>query len=277
MIIVILILLGLCFGSFVNALVFRLHMQAKKKSKIKNQRSKYSILRGRSLCPNCKHTLAWYDLLPVISWVSLKGKCRYCKKPISWQYPAVELATAGIFVLSYIYWPKPLEGLETVIFGLWLATLVGLIALIVYDLRWMLLPNKIIFVLYGFAAAMVLVRVIQEQSASPIANAATGILVGGGIFYLLFQVSDGRWIGGGDVKLGFLLGALVGLPLQAMLLLFIASFLGCLVAVPLMATGKAKRTTRIPFGPFLIVAGIIVMLFGQLITDWYIDTLTLSA
>lgn len=272
MIIAILVVIGLCFGSFVNALVWRMHKQTEVKGRKVSER--YSVSRGRSMCVHCSHRLHALDLLPIFSWLALRGKCRYCKKPISWQYPLVELLTAILFVLSYVYWPQAVEGLEIVRLGIWLACITGFMALIVYDLRWMLLPNKIIFALYGFAGLDVLVRLVQERSLEPLAGTVFGVLVGGGIFYVLFQISEGRWIGGGDVKLGFLLGALVGTPMQATLVLFIASLVGCFVAIPLLATGNVARNTRIPFGPFLIAAGIIVMLFGTSITAWYLDALT---
>src|SRR5690606_19684146 len=103
-----LVILGLCLGSFVNALVFRLHMQMKASEKHRGkkvQKAKLSIVSGRSMCVHCHHELAWYDLIPVLSWLTLGGKCRYCHKPIAWQYPLVELATAALFALSYVYWP----------------------------------------------------------------------------------------------------------------------------------------------------------------------------
>ena len=272
MIIAILVLLGLCFGSFVNALVWRMHQQNKlDKSSKQNASSKYSIVHGRSMCTHCGHELHAKDLLPVISWLTLGGKCRYCGKQIHWQYPAVELVTAAQFVVSYVMWPEGLEGIEIGVFGLWLVAMVGFMALIVYDLRWMLLPNKIVFPLYGAGGAVVALRIIQEASVTPLLSAIGGVLVGGGIFYALFQVSKGRWIGGGDVKLGFLLGALVGSPVLALFMLFVASTLGTLFAVPLMATKKAHRGTRIPFGPFLIIATIITVLAGQSIIDWYLE------
>lgn len=271
MIIVGLIALGLCFGSFVNALVFRLHWQSEKGAKSKEQRTKYSVLEGRSMCPNCKHTLTWYDLVPVVSWALLQGKCRYCQKPISWQYPIVELSVAALFIISYIFWPAPLQGWEVAQSVLWLVCLVGFVALIVYDLRWMLLPNKIIFPLYGVAFLFIVAKIVQTPDLGSLLTTIWGIAVGGGIFYLLFQLSDGRWIGGGDVKLGFLLGALVGGPMIALLMLFIASALGSIVSAPLLVSRKISRHARIPFGPFLIAGAIITELFGQRLIDWYIN------
>ncbi len=271
MIIVTLILLGLCFGSFVNALVWRLQQQSLSPKKRKASKEDLSISKGRSMCVNCGHTLHAVDLLPVVSWVFLRGKCRYCKQAISWQYPLVELVTAIIFVISYIYWPRELQGLEIAAFGAWLAAVIGFMALIVYDVRWMLLPNKIIFPLYGVAAAYTLARSLAEASTQPILSAILGVAVGGGLFYVLFQISDGTWIGGGDVKLGFMLGAILGSPLLAALMLFGSSLLGTVYAGGLGIAGKMSPKSRIPFGPFLIIATIIVMLFGQAIIDWYLS------
>lgn len=276
-----LIVFGLCFGSFVNALVWRVHKQAEQddnssqSSKKPKTNCSYSISRGRSMCVHCKHLLAWYDLLPVVSWVSLKGKCRYCKKPISWQYPVVEILTAVLFVFSYCFWPLPLDSFASWLhFGTWLALLVGFVALIVYDIRWMLLPNRIVFPLYALAAFSVLLEATLTSNFHLLTSSAWGVLVGGGIFYILFQLSEGRWIGGGDVKLGFMLGGIVGGPVQAMLMLFVASLLGTLASLPLLATKRIKRQARIPFGPFLIVATIIVELFGHKLTEWYIQQIT---
>lgn len=270
MIIVLLAVLGLCLGSFANALVWRIYQQDK--AKTAKQKKKYSISTGRSMCVHCSHQLSQLDLVPVFGWLLLQGKCRYCKKPISWQYPAVELVTALLFVTSYIAWNNPIAGWEIASFGLWLVCLVGFAALIVYDIRWMLLPNRIIFPLYGVAAFFVGSRMLAEQSLQPFVTACIGVLIGGGIFYLLFQISKGKWIGGGDVKLGFLLGALVGGPQNALLLLFLASVLGTVLIVLLMGAHKVTRNTRIPFGPFLIAGAIIAQLAGHDLVNWYIDT-----
>lgn len=269
MIILILGVLGICLGSFVNAFVWRLHQQSLPSKKQKHNPSDLSISKGRSMCVNCGHTLGAKDLVPVLSWLSLKGKCRYCKKPISWQYPLVELSTAILFIISYIFWPHQFTGAEIGVFGLWLVSLLAFMSLIVYDLRWMLLPNKIVFPMYGVAVIFVGLRIIAEQSWHPLVAGLLGAAIGGGIFYVLFQFSKGSWIGGGDVKLGFFLGALIGGPLNAFLLLFLASLLGTLISVPLIMLGRAQKQTRIPFGPFLIIAAIIIQLFGADIVDAY--------
>ncbi len=270
MIIAVLIILGLCFGSFVNALVWRLHEQDKPKKKRAASDDDLSIVKGRSMCPHCKHTLAASDLLPLFSWLFLGGKCRYCRKPIGWQYPLVEAATAVLFVASYLWWPQGFDNRGIFELAIWLVALVAFMALIVYDLRWMLLPNKIVFPLTGLAIFKVFgVAILFGGGVHSILNALFGLLIAGGIFYVLFQVSDGKWIGGGDVKLGFALGLLLGGPTLAMLMLFVASLLGTLVALPGLLAKRLKRTSVLPFGPFLILGTMITMLFGTALITWY--------
>src|SRR5688500_7441747 len=114
---------GLCFGSFVSALVWRLHQQTAKKKLSAKQRQALSIVRGRSMCSPCRHELAWFDLLPLVSWLALKGRCRYCGKPIE-DSPWVEVLMAGLFVGSYLTWPHGFDGKGMVLFGFWLVFLV---------------------------------------------------------------------------------------------------------------------------------------------------------
>lgn len=266
MFVAIIFVLGLCLGSFVNALVWRIHKQ----SKLKKPSKKYSIATGRSMCVSCGHVLSQRDLVPVFSWLVLRGKCRYCKKPISYQYPLVEAITGLLFVVSYLFWPYSINGSEYFVFSTWLICLTGLVALFIYDLKWMILPNKIIFPLYGFAAIYVGLSIFRTSEYFDLIQAFVSIIVGGGIFYALFVVSKGKWIGGGDVKLGFLLGALVLKPDLAFLMLFIASLVGCLIILPAYLNKKVSRATKIPFGPFLIAGCFFTILFGQQMLDWYL-------
>lgn len=264
-------MLGLCMGSFVNALVYRLRLHETNPKLSK----KYSILKGRSICPDCKHGLAAKDLIPLISWLMLKGKCRYCKKPISAQYPLIEAATAAVFVISYIFWSGELTGANILAFIVWLGISVGLIALAVYDIRWMILPNKIIFPLFILVAGNILIQSVLSSDYDLVISSLWGVLIGGGIFYVLFQISGGRWIGGGDVKLGFLLGSITGGPVFAFLMLFIASLLGSIFSVPLILKTRLGARTKIAFGPFLILSAMIVTLFGEKIIDLYNNLLML--
>lgn len=278
--IVILVTLGLCLGSFVNAFVWRLRQQSAvashrspAKKKIHNSgltTQDLSVLKGRSMCPHCKHTLGWHDLLPVVSWLSLGGRCRYCRRPISWQYPIIELLTATLFVVSYISFPHETSGVVGIaLFGLWLVLLVGFMALIVYDIRWFLLPDRIVFPLMGIAGVHAL---LVLSNASHILEASfqhgLSLLFSAGFFLVLYVVSRGAWIGYGDVKLAVVIGLVLGKPELALLMLFIASLLGSFVAIPMLITGKANKSTKLPFGPFLLIGTITVYIFGTAIISW---------
>jgi prepilin signal peptidase PulO-like enzyme (type II secretory pathway) len=273
MIIAVVGLFGLIFGSFVNAFVWRLHETEElvgRKGKAATERRKaLSITKGRSMCTHCGHELAAKDLVPVLSWVSLGGKCRYCKAPISWQYPLVELATAALFVLSYAVWPYALHGVGVFQFVCWLGFLVAFMALAIYDLRWFILPDRIVYPLIILALADVLVTAIWGHAVGSLWRPLAGAAIIFGLFYGLLQVSGGKWIGGGDVKLAVVLGLLAGSPVKAFLLIFISSLLGTIVSIPILARGKAGLKIQIPFGPYLLAATVIVMLYGDSMVTWY--------
>lgn len=255
---IMLILLGLCFGDFLTAFVERLH-------------DGRDWVKGHSECESCHHRLNYLDMLPVVGWLLVGGKCRYCKKPIARHYPLIEIATAALFVLSYVAWPHGFKAAGLTQFVVWLVVIIGAMALIVYDLRWMILPNKILYPLIVLAIIGVVAQAtVFHGGANTIREAVLGIVAAGGVFFVLFQLSAGRWIGGGDVKLGILIGLLIGGPLKSLLVIFIASILGTVVALPLLATKRLKRNSHMPFGPFLLMGMVVVMLYGQQIVDWYL-------
>jgi prepilin signal peptidase PulO-like enzyme (type II secretory pathway) len=256
MIVFALILLGLCFGSFVNALVWRL-------------RKKRDWVKERSECLQCHHPLAAKDLVPVLSWLYLRGKCRYCKKPIP-DSPFVELTMPVLFVGSYLFWPDVLHGVATFNFVLWLVFLVGFLALAVYDLKWFLLPDVIVWPLVALAVVRVAADwLVFGGSWQAAASSAFGALTISGLFLTLYVVSKGTWIGFGDVKLALALGLLAGGVVPALLVLFIASLLGMVASLPLVLTGKAGRKSHLPFGPLLIAGLVVVVLFGDKLVGWY--------
>jgi leader peptidase (prepilin peptidase)/N-methyltransferase len=178
--------------------------------------------------------------------------------------------TPALFVVSYVFWPAPLQGAGLVSFVFWLVFVVGFVALFIYDLRWQRLP-------YGIAIPMAALALIQaviiaaffEKSLMAFVGPLLGAIVIGGLFFLLYAWSKGQWIGDGDIPLGILLGLLAGGVSNALLLIFVASFIGTLIAVPLLVTGKATRSSHLPFGPFLILGGVVVVLFGHQIIHWY--------
>lgn len=279
MVIALLIVTGLCLGSFVNALIWRIHEQSTETGK-KRPNKKYltqlSISRGRSMCTHCHHELSLVDLIPVLSWLMLRGKCRYCGKPIA-DSPIVELSVATLFVASYALWTVPITGLQVPVFICWLLLIVGLVALAVYDLRWLLLPNRILYPLFIIALVQALCVILAATNPiSALINVVLSVVVGGGLFYILFQISGGRWIGGGDVKLGWLLGLIMATPERSVLMIFLAAFAGSVVSIPLIVRGRLNRKDVIPFGPFLILAAILVQFFGGDILSWYQHTLLLT-
>jgi len=271
--------LGLIFGSFCNAVIWRLHEQQERSAskKRKSDHRDLSIVTGRSICTHCGHVLSAWDLIPVVSYIWLRGKCRYCHKRIE-DTPLPEILLPLLFAGSYIWWPYGFGAstidFSKIMFGIWLLALVGFVILALYDLRWYLLPDRVVFPVIGLAGLSVLVQLLFSQDKlTVLATAAWGILLTAGLFYALYMVSKGTWIGFGDVKLAIALGLFVGGPVNALLLIFIASLSGSLAAIPLLVQGKPVHTTRIPFGPFLLLSTVLVMLFGSALSTWYMSLL----
>lgn len=284
-----LVLLGLVLGSFINALVWRFHEQDEvndelfdlrerqqaKRTAVRDKRMKQledrlaalSMSKGRSMCSSCSHPLAPKDLVPLFSWLWLGGKCRYCKQPIP-DTPWLEAGLPLVFVVSYFAWPMELQGYGLLAFCFWLVSATALAALLVYDLRWFLLPDRIVWPLVGLMTVQVLLHAaVFDGGTAAIGNAFWGIATASGFFWFLYLVSRGRWIGFGDVKLGIALGMMVGGPLLGIMVVFLASLLGSLASLPLLFRKKLKADSAIPFGPFLIVATFILVLFGQDVGD----------
>lgn len=261
MIILLLVGLGLAFGSFINALVYRIHAGR-------------NWVSERSECLSCHHPLAAKDLVPVFSWLYLHGKCRYCKKPIP-DSPIVELALPLMFVVSYLLWPSPLTGRELFDFVFWLLFLIGFVALAVYDIKWFLLPDVIVFPLICLALLQVGGNwLLFDRSWHELAGPGIGALIMSGLFFGLHAVSKGTWIGFGDVKLGIILGLLAGGAFKALLVLLVASLIGTIVALPFVIQGKADRKSHLPFGPLLIAGMVLVQFFGMDIITWYMSLLS---
>ncbi len=263
MIYVILAVLGLCMGSFLHAMVWRIH-------------AKKNFVSDRSRCDHCGHVLAWYDLIPVFSWLSLAGKCRYCHKKVTWHHPAIEIVTALLFVLSYLWWPYGFVGVGLVMFGLWLVFLVMTIALAVYDMRWMLLPDVFTFPLAFMGVIYGLLRFTayeQRPLGDAVLQIGLGIACLAGLYWTLYIISRGKWVGFGDVKLGLFMGAALG-GSDAIVALMVANVLGVLIVIPGLLSGTITRKSKLPFGPFLIVGFYVAGLFGTPLLTWYLQGFT---
>lgn len=250
-------ILGTLVGSFLNVVVIRLK---------KNE----SILKTRSHCPYCKKKLKWFELIPIISFFVQKGRCRKCKKKISWQYPLVELFTGLIFILSVFYYLNYFSLYNFINFSYLLVFSCFLLVIFVYDLKYGLVSDKVIYpaviitILYDIYLAVVTGRF----SILTLSFAASLIL--GGFFLFLVLVSKERWMGMGDVKIGFLLGLFFG-PIQLFAAVFLAFLFGALISLVLIIFKKKTLKSEIPFGPFLAGASFIIIFWGSYLIDWYFN------
>lgn len=235
--------LGAMFGSFVNALALRLIA-----------RDPYTFVRSR--CPHCKHALGPLDLVPVLSFIVLRRRCRYCRAPIAWHYLLIEVVLGGVFLAVYLT-----QGLTG--YGAFLAIELALLALLfLTDLRAHILPDEVSLP----AIALALLGVLFFRQSIP--GALLGAAVGGGFFLVQYLVSRGRWIGGGDVRLGFLLGLLLGWPL-ALVALFLAYVGGGVVSALLLVARRRVWGSHIPFGTFLTAATAVAIFFGPRLLALY--------
>ncbi len=260
---VIIFVLGLIIGSCLNALIYRLETADLK-----------SFFKGRSICPHCKHILVWYDLIPAISFLLLAGKCRYCRKKISWQYPLVELSTAILFTL--LLWKSPLSvSYSPLALSYWLTSLVPyffvsvLIVIFVIDFRHQLILDKITYpaIAVIFLANFFRHDVIWWQALfSAFLFALT--------FTTIILVTLGKGMGWGDVKLAALLGLYFSFPL-ILVTIFLGFILGGFAGAVLLLLKKKTLKSKIAFGPFLVLGAIITLFFGQKILSFYLSLINL--
>ena len=248
----IIFIFGLIIGSFLNAVIFRLKLNEQ-------------FIRGRSKCLNCQNELKAWDLIPVLSFIFLKGKCRYCHKAISWQYPLLELATGlvfllGYFNLSYIKADFVFSYLTFIVFACFL------IIIFIYDLKYYLILDKVS--LPAFTIALILNVLLGYN----VGNLLLASVIIGGFFGLQFIISQGKWIGGGDIRLGLVMGAMLGWPL-ALVALFLAYILGAVFGLILIISRRKDWQSQLPFGTFLTAATLIALLWGHEILSWYLTKL----
>lgn len=233
-----------------------------------------SFLKGRSYCPHCGHELSWKDLIPVISYLLLRGKCRYCNHRISVRYPVVELSTGLLFGLVFYLtqgfgfsWSQ----LPLTLFWLIIASL--LLVIFVYDLQKYVIPDSVLIVTlvvigvwYGaslifnyYGGYEILIRLISGVGA------ALPLL-------LIVLLSRGKWMGMGDVKLTFVMGLLVGWP-EVVIGLFSAFVIGGIMGIVLIVLGRKEMKSKVAFGPLLILGTFIAWGWAQQILNWYLNFL----
>lgn len=246
-----LVILGIILGSFLNSWIWRLRENIK------------IIGKTFSICVHCRRQLRWYENIPLVSYLVLHGCCRTCKKYIPFHYVLVELFTPGLLILvSY-------HCIRLGHFSEWLLLrnilfLSFLIVIFIYD--W--LYREVVTEL-TWAGAVLGFLINYFFLNYHLGNIFVGFAVMGGFFLAQYLISKGRWIGGGDVRLGFMFGIWLGWPV-ALVSLFISYILGAIVSVGLLVTKKVNRETEVPFGSFLAVGTFIAMLYGSNIINWYL-------
>lgn len=213
----------------------------------------------RSYCPHCRHTLTWYELIPVFSFLIQLGKCRHCKQPISSLYPLIEVGTGLLFGLSFYYIGLQPELMTALIF-------VSLLMIIlVTDLKFMLIPDKI---LLFFLPLFILLRIFIPLNPwwSPIAGAVIGI----GLLALIIILSRGG-MGGGDMKLFGVLGIILGWK-SVLLAFFLSTLYGAIISGFLLLFHLIDRKKPVPFGPYIVIGALTAYFFGESLMDWYFIT-----
>lgn len=275
----IIFVIGICIGSFLNCIIYRLESSQGKLSFLRdNPQNKTSFLQGRSFCPKCKQKLGFFDLIPILSFLSLKGRCRYCHQGISWQYPIVEIITGMIFLLITSYGLRVTDYeifnfQNLLLTAYYLLISCFLIIIFIYDLKHYLIPDQIIYPAIGLAFLYQLFFTsyglqVTDYELSQFANF---ILAGFGVaifFFLIWFISRGKWMGFGDVKLGLLMGLFLGYP-NILLALFSAFLIGAIIGIGLILFKKKQLKSQVPFGPFLVIGTFIALFWGKEIINWY--------
>lgn len=248
---IVLVLGGLCVGSFLNVCIHRLP-------------SRTSIVFPASRCPACGQALSWTDNIPVVSYAALRGRCRYCRVPISVRYPIVEMLTCAVFVLHwFVFGPTPLLVVR-------LAFACALIVLFAIDLEHQILPNVITLpgIVVGFVSSLFF-------PPGPVMSLA-GIALGGGLLWAIaeawYRIRKVEAMGFGDVKMLAMVGAFLGVKL-VMLTFVLSSLVGGVVATVLVVTRRADMATKVPYGTMLAAAALVASLYGERLVDWYLSTM----
>lgn len=240
--------LGLVIGSFLNVLIYRLPRDE-------------SPWRGRSHCTRCQRMVRWYENVPVVSWLLLRGRCAGCRQSISWRYPVVELATAALAVLCARYFG--FGGVAAAYF-LFLATL---LAIAWIDWQHMIIPDEL-------SLGLLILGLVLSATVLPlgIVGAALGVLAGAGFIWAVaaaYKATRGvEGMGFGDVKLAGMIGAFLG-PFQVLLTIFVAALLGSLFGVLVVSRRGGGRQSMVAFGTFLAAGAVLCLFFGDSLRLWY--------
>lgn len=238
---------GTAIGSFLNVLIWRLPRE--------------ESIQGRSHCPHCQHQLKWVDLIPVLSILLQRGRCRYCRKPVSLRYPLIEIVTGLLFALAM--WCSPIIDLPSGLLFLKIAVVIAIcVVVFVIDLEHYLILDRVVFP--AIILMLVFALILPATLTTSLLGAATAFIP----FWLLWAGSKGKWMGYGDVKFAAFMGLALGLR-GVLVALFLSFVLGAVIGLLLIAAGKKQLGSKVPFGTFLSVATIISILFGTQLWNLY--------
>lgn len=249
-------ILGICLGSFLNSWIWRRHENIR-------------ISRGRSICPHCRRRLRCFENIPILSYFFLKGMCRTCKNKIAWHYTAVEFGTG--LLLTFIFWHH-LEHWQiseywhlSLIKSIFFATF--LIIIFIFDALYQIILPRVIWL--GCLVGFLMNYYLDNFS---VFSMFIGALIGGGFFLIQYLISRGKWIGGGDVRLGVMMGIWLGWQ-YVIEAIFLSYLIGSLIYLPLLLFKKKKLQSQIPFGSFLAFSTFIIVYLGDNILNWYLGLL----
>jgi prepilin signal peptidase PulO-like enzyme (type II secretory pathway) len=279
----IIFLLGTAIGSFLNVVVYRSEQEE-------------SFTKGRSKCPKCSYQIAWYDNLPLLSFLILKGRCRHCKTKISFIYPLMEAITGLIFVIfawqfdfytifySACYAANYLMLAKFFLNALfWFAILSVFILIFIFDFKHMIIPDELVItgsvlILSKWLFILSMIFILKDNPVvdlnlieywEVIKSKILGAFFAGGFFFVFVFFSKEKWMGWGDVKFGLLIGLLLGFPLTVAAMFLFAYPISAIVAIILLSLKRKKRKEAIAFGPFLVIGTMLALLFGDLIVEYF--------
>lgn len=247
---ILIFIFGAIIGSFLNVCIYRIPREE-------------SIAYPSSHCPKCSASLKWVDLIPILSFLIQKGKCRYCGEKISPQYPAIELLNAIIYLIIYIKFGFTLEFFfYSIIFSI-------LIIIANIDLQHMIIPDILIALILGTAAIYKLISYFKYGESLDLLNSIGGLLLSSLLFIVIIIISKGG-MGGGDVKLIGSLGFIIGIK-NIFLTIFLSFILGAIISIVLLILKIKGKKDPIPFGPFIILSFFTIVFLGEQLISWYIE------
>lgn len=243
---VLIVLVGICVGSFLNVVIFRFNTSER-------------ASKGHSHCMTCNHPLAWYDNIPLISYLLLKGKCRYCKTPISKQYPIVEALNSAFWLILFFKFGLTAE---TIFYCLMVS---ALIPIVVIDEKYFVIPNACNLYLFFVGVGHFIFRIMMNEDWLTLLIGSISVAA---ILLLFYVLTAGNGLGFGDVKLMFVCGLIVGLKS-----VFVGFIAGCIIAIVIHTIRMkfSNKSHKLAFGPYLCIGVYLGLFIGQLIADWYMN------